>query len=507
MRVRAILSGGKFLVEPDPVRVLVGEPLYWEFVSTLPNRSVKWEVYFHHSSPFGPTLKSLSVATALAPAAQARPGQQVMFEVPGGSQQTGTLVPQLESLGVSAIRVNLSWYNAAPSPTATTRPAGDLSDPARYDWRRAQALIDAAHQRGWKVTLALAGPAPRCGTEGARDTITRPRASDYEHFAEAAGRHFGAAVTQWSVWNEPNFRTFLMPQFVHGKPASPKIYRGLYLAAQKGLRHVLPHPRVLFGETAPRAGGDGVAPLAFLRGALCLDSRYHRRGGCGRITTDGYAHHPYAPAAGPYFRPAGRDDVTIGSLSRLTTALDRAARAKAISRRVKVYLTEFGVQSYPDRSAGVPLATQSDYRSISERIAWSNPRVYGFSQYLMHDDATISSRSRAARYPGFQTGLETASGRRKPAYDGFRLPLVVRAAGSRVAIWGLVRPARGATRVSVDAATKGHAWRVLKRLRTKRDGSFSFTSANRRGRVWRVRWTAPSGRHYTGSVTKARHKP
>ena len=68
MRVRAILEGQSILVQPDPVRVLVGEPLYWEFASALPNLRIKWEVYFQRSTPFGPGLTSLTAETAVIPA-------------------------------------------------------------------------------------------------------------------------------------------------------------------------------------------------------------------------------------------------------------------------------------------------------------------------------------------------------------------------------------------------------------------------------------------------------
>ena len=61
---------------------------------------------------------------------------------------------------------------------------------------------------------------------------------------------------------------------------------------------------------------------------------------------DGYAHHPYDfanPPAAPY---PGADNVTMGTLGRLTTALDRLAAAKALrtpdGKPLDVYLTEFG---------------------------------------------------------------------------------------------------------------------------------------------------------------------
>ena len=454
-------------------------------------------------------LCPLALGVVAGPA-QARPGQSVMFESPGAFQDPSVAVPKLEALGVSALRVNLRWYDVAPDKDSRERPAGDLTDPAAYDWSRYAPMLDAAKEKGWKVILSLAGPAPRWGTEGARDHITKPRTSDYQHFAEAAAKRFGAGVTYWSIWNEPNFRTFLMPQFVKGKPASPAIYRGLYLAGQKGVKAGASKARVLFGETAPRAGADGVAPLEFLRGVLCLDSKYKKtKSKCAKLSADGYAHHPYAPPAGPFFVPGKKDDVTIGVLSRLTSALDKAAKAGAITSKLKVFLTEFGVQSYPDRSAGVPLSTQSDQRSLSERIAWSNPRVYAFSQYLLSDDATIKSSSRTERYPGFQSGLETDKGKKKPAYDGFRLPLAVTHSGksTKVTLWGLVRPATGKTSVTVQYATKGKAWKKLKTVTTKSDTSWTFTGNNAKNRVWRVQWKDADGTTTYGSTTKAYAKP
>ena len=88
--------------------------------------------------------------------------------------------------------------------------------------------------------------------------------------------------------------------------------------------------------------------------------------------------------------------MTIGVLSRLTRALDRATRAGAFTRRSKMplWLTEFGIQSTPDRYFGVSLAKQVEYRAIAERMAWSNPRVRAFSQYLLRDDRPIEGETR-----------------------------------------------------------------------------------------------------------------
>jgi hypothetical protein len=246
---------------------------------------------------------------------------------------------------------------------------------------------------------------------------------------------------------------------------------------------------VLLGETAPRGNHNTTGPLAFLRGTLCLSSRYHRTHRCKRLDAQGYAHHAYTTRTGPHFHPRA-GDVTIGVLGRLTHALDRAARANAIPRRLELYLTEFGIQTYPDRIAGVPQSRQPAYLAMSEHIAYANPRVAEFSQYLMRDD-----RHRG----GFQTGLRTASGRKKPAYAGFRIPLAAERFGSRDVLWGFVRPFRQSTTVQIQSrAGKKKRWHTLEDVRTTSSGVYSLRARHHKGIEYRARWTSPEGKRYTG---------
>ena len=193
-------------------------------------------------------------------------------------------------------------------------------------------------------------------------------------------------------------------------------------------------------------------PLAFLRGTLCLDSKYRKSKSCGELEADGYAHHAYTTSAGPRFKPANTDDVTIGVLSRLTGALDKAAKAGALPKHLPVYLTEFGIQSTPDKVSGVSLAKQAAYMAISEHMAYVNPRVVAFSQYLLSDDPP---RSEGYRYGGFESGLRSADGKAKPAYEGFRLPLAVEVYGTSDVLWGLVRPQRAVSKVTIERKPKG----------------------------------------------------
>jgi hypothetical protein len=287
---------------------------------------------------------------------------------------------------------------------------------------------------------------------------------------------------------------------VRHTPLSPRIYRNLFLAAQRGLRDGgLPDAQVLIGETSPRGTGKVVAPLTFLRGMFCLNGRYKRVGHCGKITAAGYAHHAYTTAAGPLFRPSEPNDVTIGVIGRLVTALDRAARAGAVNR-LPISLTEFGVQSFPDKIAGVSLALQADYRSIAERLAYGNPHIVAFSQYLLRDDPPVPGAKGPARYAGFESGLRTHAGKAKPSLRSFPLPLAAFRRGSKVSLWGMVRPVGGTTTATVEYTSHGK-WRRLFTVTTDRRGYFTRTVNYRAGRAYRLVWTRPDGTTMAGTRT------
>jgi hypothetical protein len=355
-----------------------------------------------------------------------------------------------------------------------------------------------------RLYFTLTGPVPVWATQSKKDHVTRPIAAEFGQFATAAGRHFGASVSYWSIWNEPNHPLFLGPQKIHGKPASGTIYRPLLLAAISGLRSAGVTAPILMGETAPAGSTHDVAPLAFLRQTLCLSASYHRARGCGKVAVDGYAQHPYTKPAGPFYVPPSRDDVMIGALSRLTTALDRGARAGAVPGHLPLYLTEFGVQSFPDKILGVTQAKQSDYRSLAEWISYHNSRVRSFSQYLLTDSSPNFSAPANSfnRYPGFESGLYGYQGTKKPVYDSFRTPLVARQRGGSVALWGLVRPASGPGTVTVlYARAHSNKYLTLKRVHYSSSGYWTSSARFAKGTRYRVRWRNAAGQSFTGPPT------
>jgi hypothetical protein len=447
-------------------------------------------------------------ALLLAVPAHAKPGQEVTFEAPRDlfdPAHRDAAFNEIDSLGARSLRIVLYWHDVAPDADSRVKPKLDMTDPASYDWSKYQPVLDEAQRRGWSVQVTVSGFVPRWATNGARDTVTRPSPNEFRMLMMAVSKHFGAQVARWAIWNEPNHPQFLGPQYdSRHRPVSPGIYRNLYAAGVRGLDAVGDTKPVLMGETAPTGTTRDVAPLTFLRGALCLSDSYKKTGTCAKLRVDGYAHHAYSTRLGPYYKPSSPNFVTIGVLSRLTKALDRAASAGVVRTRLPVYLTEFGVQSTPDPLYGVSLQRQAEFRSYSERLAYYNPRVAAFSQYLLTDDEPLKGVSQTERYSGFESGLRTASGKAKPSRDGFRLPLVVRRHGGGASLWGLVRPAAGQTQVVVQQHEKGRPWKTLATVTT--DGRGAWTRSASLGgstREWRVTWTSPDGTSYAGPATRA----
>lgn len=468
--------------------------------------------------PITLTCAALGAGAVSAAPAAASHNQQTFFEATSELLNPATrtkVIGQLQALGVKALRVELPWHDVAPSPNSSARPSFDATNPASYAWGQYDVLLAEAMRLKWSVLLTVTSPVPKWATAGHKDPnlVTRPDDRQFREFMTAVGRHYSSEVSLYAIWNEPNHPAFLRPQFnAKGLPESPRIYRGLFQAGYEGLKAAgVAGPKLLMGETAPfgydrvnlrkegrKALLHDVAPLAFLRGALCLNGHYRKAGTCELLPAYGYAHHAYTTGQGPTYRPP-TDDVTIGVLSRLSSALDKAAHAHAIRSGMPIYLTEYGVQSRPN-VLGVSLGKQAEFDALSEKIAWSNGRVAAFSQYLLRDDRLGGPPGSSVHggFIGFQTGLEAHSGKRKPLYFAFPVPLVVSKQRHGFSLWGLVRPATGSTKVRVLVKVKhSKRYRTLKVVSTDSHGYWSLRSSTP-GVSWRVSWRSPHGAIYNG---------
>jgi hypothetical protein len=288
-----------------------------------------------------------------------------------------TALKQAQDLGVTRLRVLVIWNRLmGAQANQSTKPSA-----VHYDWSNYDSLIDDAARHGIRLQLNLTGPAPAWATSNHKVGVVRPDAKEFGEFAAAAARHFKGRVDLYSIWNEPNYVGWLAP--LH---AEPTIYRQLYTAAYSAIKTADPDAKVLLGETAPYSESHrAMAPLEFLREVLCRNQIYAPVKQCPPLRADGYAHHPYEfanPPAAPY---PGADNVTMGTLNRLTSALDRLAGAKALTtpdgKPLDVYLTEFGY--FATGPVAPPPAQRAAYLKQAYDIAQRNTRVKEMLQYIL----------------------------------------------------------------------------------------------------------------------------
>jgi hypothetical protein len=463
-------------------------------------------------------MLSAGTGALLASPALASHGQILFFEAPSellNPATRGEAIEQMQHLGVKAVRIELSWNAVSPGNESAKRPNFNATEPAAYEWGSYDSLIEEIHALHWQILLTISPPAPRWATSnGVAPYVTRPDDRDFKEFMTAVGRHYGSEVNYYAIWNEPNEYNSLRPQFsASGAPMAGTIYRGLFEEGYAGLQAAgIKSPRVFMGETSPGGSAkplkgvpySGVAPLAFLRGALCLNASYRRAPTCTKLPAYGYAQHPYANNSLNLFsKPKNPEEVTIVTLGRLVNALNMAGKAGAINRGLPIFITEFGVMSKPNLYVGVSVAQQAEYDAISERIAWENPRVASFSQYLLRDDPL----SPEANVVTFQTGVEKANGAKKPLYYGFPVPLTVTYARRGYNLWGYARLAGKVTTVTVlIQRPHSSSYQVLSKVRTGPAGYWTLKS-NVRGTHWRVRWTSPAGLLYEGPPIGAYRAP
>ena len=333
--------------------------------------------------------------------------------------------PQLKQLRTQLIRVNLSW--GGPTGVAKRKPVNPMNpnDPA-YNWSVYDRTVFYAQQYGMKVVFAiLATPS---WANGAKGVNVAPRSAlDLERFATAAARRYSGSfrtaegrilppVRQWLAWNEPNNPAFLRPQYVqvNGKPViqSAIDYAKICNAIVKGVRKTtVGASKVACGVTGPRGNNNpnsvrpAVSPLPFLRAM--------KRAGAKGF--DAYAHHPYygAPRETPSTPPPpgihgnAATAITLGNFNLLVREVTRLYGNK------RMWITEYGYQTNPpDRIFGVSFVKQAAYMKQAYGIAKRNPRVDMFLWFLLRDER------RGAE--GWQSGLLTASGAKKPAFAAFQ---------------------------------------------------------------------------------------
>jgi len=158
--------------------------------------------------------------------------------------------------------------------------------------------------------------------------------------------------------------------------------------------------KVACGVTAPRGNNSArstrpsISPIFFAQGMKRYRARY-----------DAYAHHPYygnrfeTPTSRPTKK--GSTAVLLGNINDLR---------RVIGNR-RLWITEYGYQTPPERIFPVSFAQQARYVSQSFAIARRHPRIDMMLWFLLRDDPRRAS--------GWQSGFFRFNNTRKPSYTAF----------------------------------------------------------------------------------------
>ena len=325
---------------------------------------------------------------------------------------------QLRSLRAGIVRIKIDWSSVARRrPKAPANPA----DPA-YNWTAVDLVVSQAALNRVRVLANIYGTPRWAGR--AKNRLPR-RLTDLRLFAHAAARRYSGtyrvkagenkpartlpAVRHWLAWNEPNNPVFLKPQWklVQGKwrPQSAFDYAKICRAVWTGVHSTrLRGEKVACGATgprgndAPRSSRPSTSPLVFLT--------WLRRAGLKRF--DAYAHHPYYSSRleTPTTVPQSKKAITLGNIGVLIRKLD------SLYGRKRLWITEYGYQTRPpDRLFGVRYSSQAKYVHQAFAVARKTGRIDMLVWFLIRDERRLS---------GWQSGVVSAAGKRKPAFRAFQ---------------------------------------------------------------------------------------
>jgi Glycosyl hydrolase catalytic core len=326
---------------------------------------------------------------------------------------------QLRSLRAGIVRVTIDWSNVARRrPSA----AADPSDPA-YNWTAVDNVVTQAAQNKVRVLASIYGTPRWAGR--AKNRLPR-RIKDLRLFAHAAARRYSGsyrvevgeneprrvlpAIRHWLAWNEPNNPVFLKPQWKRfrggWRPQSAFDYAKICSAVWAGVHSTnLRGEKVACGATgprgndAPRSSRPSTSPLVFMT--------WLRRAGAKRF--DAYAHHPYYGSRfeRPTTVPRSKKAITLGNIRVLITHLNRL-----YGRKKRLWITEYGYQTRPpDRTFGVRYATQARFVHQAFAVARKTRRIDMLVWFLIRDERRLS---------GWQSGVVSVRGKRKPAFRAFQ---------------------------------------------------------------------------------------
>lgn len=312
--------------------------------------------------------------------------QKLVFEQ--DPSEWGRNFAAIQDAGLQTVRIDALWQAAEPEP-----PVGGRH---RYRWQRFDAIVSGLARQRLRWVPVVGYSTDWAGTQRGnhRSPPRDPRL--YADFARAVAQRYGRGgdfwranrrlpyvpVTDYEIWNAPNFRATSFP---------PAPYARAYIAVRRAIRRADPRASVWVGGLADRAP-------AF------LTAMYEAEPGL-KGNVDAVGLHPYA------------DD--IAGVLRKTVRLRQTLQFLG-DRDVPIAITELGWAT-AGRSP-VPHATDdvraSRFALLSEVLALSN---CGVEHFIPHTWVTLQkNRADSEHWFGIvdRDGQATKTGRAYSAAVG-----------------------------------------------------------------------------------------
>jgi hypothetical protein len=406
---------------------------------------------------------------------------------------------RIRDTGAATVRIPVSWREfvaGAPPPGFQAR---DPSSPS-YRFARLDASIESVAAAGLEPLLVISH-APAFAEAPHRWPYAylgswAPSPAALEEFAAALAHRYDGSfpdpltpgralprVRLFQAWNEPNLARYLEPQWVAAggrwRAFSPLLYRQLLNAFYAGVKSVQPDDVVATAGVAPNgepAGEGRIAPVAFLREMLCLQT--HVR--CPDPSHfDVLAFHPLS--VGDPDRPAASSlDVSISDAAKITGLLRQAEREGTALPAPKkpVWVTELNWESAPSAPGGVPGPLQAQWISRALHRLWIAGVGLVDWQFLIDPypaerastpTGGIVEYQRLAGLYSAGVGGNPESARPKPFLHGFTFPFdPLRVNLRRVRVWALLmHPGQP---VLLQRHERARLWRTIARLHADRHG-------------------------------------
>jgi hypothetical protein len=364
------------------------------------------------------TLVALASSVAVSPASAGKQMEVAIQDdgafIVGDPSAREVALSRARALGVTHIRMNVLWWQPIP---ASQRSQTTTPSPITYNWGAWDSAIARASAWGIKTQLDLTGdpPAWACGSKKPPYACDgyRPSLPLFQHFVAAAAQHFKGRVSRYSIWNEPNWYTWLSPH-----DEAPILYRNLYRAGYDAIKSVDPAAEVVMGETAPHFQKNiSTPPLQFIREMVCVNKKLKRIRGAeekctgGPLQLDAYSTHPYDFTHKPTKRRKNPDELTMANIGRLPKLLNKLRKKGLIEpkkKRFPIYLTEFGY--FVGGSRGVPETKRAQWIVQAWQLAQENRRV----KQMIHYTLVSPTASSPSAY--FDMGLIAQNGTRRTSY-------------------------------------------------------------------------------------------